>query len=76
MRSIERLEQNKRLKDANRRPPPPDEEMEEELEHKPFMPFNTAASIFDEGLGKRFGGINTAPSIFDRGAVFHTGKQK
>ena len=76
MRSIERLEQNKRLKDANRRPLPPDEEMEEELEHKPFMPFNTAASIFDEGLDKRFGGINTAPSIFDRGAVFHTNKQK
>ena len=38
------------------------------------MPLNTAKSVFDEGMEKRFGGINTQPSVFDRGAVFRTKK--
>lgn len=71
MRSIERLEQNRRIN--TRKPtPPPDSETEEELMHRPFEPLNKAASIYDRDKERRFGGINTAPSIFDRGATFHT----
>ena len=76
MRSIERLEQNRRIENKKRRPPPPDEETEEEMEFPAFVPLNTAVSVFDRGQEKRFGGINTAPSIFDRGAVFHTAPEK
>ncbi len=73
MRSIDRLEQNRRMKKLKARSaPPPDEEMEDEMELRPFAPINTAASIFDRDNEKRFGGINTAPSIFDRKAIFHT----
>ncbi|MGO5095954.1 hypothetical protein ACTQ34_09040 [Agathobaculum sp. LCP25S3_E8] len=71
MRSIEQLEKNQRM-NAKKLPSVPDEETEEEMEFRAFEPVNTAASIFDRDLDKRFGGINTAPSIFDRGAVFHT----
>lgn len=75
MRSIERLEKNRRLAQQKKRTmPSPDEEMEDEMEFRPFAPLNTAASIFDRDAAKRFGGINTAPSIFDRGATFHTKK--
>jgi len=73
MRSIERLEQNRRMRDLKARSaptPPPD--MEEEMELRPFAPINTDVSIFDRGIEKRFGGINTAPSIFDKKATFHT----
>lgn len=74
MRTLDALEQKRRI--TNKRPPPPDDEMEEELTHKPFKPINTAASIFDQGLEQRFGGINTAPSIFDRGVTFRTHEAK
>ncbi len=74
MRSIDRLEQNRRMNGQKARSSrPPDEEMEDEMELRSFTPINTAASIFDLGHEKRFGGINTAQSIFDRKAVFHTG---
>jgi len=73
MRSIDRLEKNRRLAQQKKRAtPPPDEEMEDEMDFRPFAPLNTAASIFDRDSSKRFGGINTAPSIFDKGAMFHT----
>ncbi len=72
MRSIERLEKNRRIKEAARRVPPADEEMEEEIEFPTFSPFNTLASIYDRSREKRFGGINTADSVFDRYAFFHT----
>ena len=71
MRSLDRLEKNRRM-NAKKPPPPPDEETEDEMEKPAFAPLNTAASIYDRGGVKRFGGINTAPSIFDRGAVFRT----
>lgn len=72
MRSIDRLEKNRRMH-AHKPLPQPDRETEEEMNHRPFAPMNTAASIFDRDLDRRFGGINTATSIFDRGATMHTG---
>lgn len=76
MRSIERLEHNRRIDAQKHRQPSPDEETEDELTHPVFVPLNTAASIYDRNAEKRFGGINTAPSVFDRGAVFHTMQSK
>jgi len=72
MRSIDRLEQQRRIKQQKRNLPPPDEEMEEEMEHPKFIPLNKAKSAFDDGPGKTFGGINTAPSVFDRQATIRT----
>lgn len=72
MRSLERLEQQKRLKRQKRNLPPPDEETEEELEQPRFVPLNQAKTAFDDGAEKAFGGINSAPSVFDRKAVFRT----
>lgn len=72
MRSVDRLEQQKRLKRQRDRLPPPDEETEEELDRPRFVPLNQAKSAFENGVGKAFGGINTAPSAFERGTVFHT----
>lgn len=72
MRSLERLEQQKRLKRQKRNLPPPDEETEEELERPRFVPLNQAKTAFDSGAEKTFGGINSAPSVFDRKAVFRT----
>lgn len=72
MRSLERLEQQKRMKRQKKNLPPPGEETEEELEFPKFVPLNKAKSAFDGGADKTFGGINSAPSVFDRGAAFHT----
>lgn len=72
MRSLDRLEQQKRMKRQKKNIPPPDEETEEEMNFPKFVPLNRAKSAFDDDSGKTFGGINTAPSVFDRGAVFHT----
>ena len=72
MRSVDRLEQQKRIKRQKKNLPPPDEEMEEEMECPRFIPLNERKSVFDSGAGKTFGGINSAPSVFDRKAVFHT----
>lgn len=72
MRSLERLEQQKRIKRQKKNLPPPDEETEEELELPRFVPLNKVKSAFDGGADRTFGGINSAPSVFDKGAVFHT----
>lgn len=73
MRSLERLEQQKRLERMKKRNvPPPDEEMEDELEHLWSVPLNKMNSVFDDGAGKMAGGINTAPSVFDKRAAIHT----
>ena len=72
MRSVDRLEQQKRIKRQKKNLPPPDEEMEEEMERPRFIPLNERKCVFDGGADKTFGGINSAPSVFDRKAVFHT----
>ena len=67
----------KQLEERNRRLPPENpDEVEIPMELPLHQPLNTAKSVFDEGLERRFGGINTAPSIFDRTAVFHTSKKQ
>lgn len=76
MRSIDRLEQQRRLKQQKKNLPPPDEEMEEEMEFPKFRPLNQSKSAFDENLDKNFGGINTAPSIFEKTAVFSNVRSK
>ncbi len=73
MRSVDRLEQQKRLKRQKRNLPPPDEETEEEMERPRFTALNVAKNAFDADAENTFGGINTAPSVFDRGSVFRTG---
>lgn len=75
MRSLDRLEQQKRLKRQKKNLPPPDEEMEEELERPRFLPLNQSKTAFDRSAEKAFGGINSTPSVFDRKAVFHTGRR-
>lgn len=72
MRSVDRLEQQKRLKRQKQNLPPPDEETEEELDRPRFVPLDRTKSAFENGTDKTFGGINTAPSVFERGTVFHT----
>ena len=72
MRSLERLEQQKRLKRQKQNVPPPEEELEEEMEFPHLAPLNETRSIFDVSADKRFGGINTAPSVFDRQSAIHT----
>ena len=71
MRSVDRLEQQKRIKRQKKNLPPPDEETGE-LERPRFIPLNERKCVFDGGADKTFGGINSAPSVFDRKAVFHT----
>ena len=70
MRSIDRLEQQRRVKQQKRNLPPPDEEIEAELELPRFVPLNQSKSTFDSGTERTFGGINTAPSVFSRTALF------
>lgn len=70
MRSIDRLEQQRRVKQQKRNLPPPDEEIEDELELPRFVPLNQSKSAFDSGTERAFGGINTAPSVFSRTALF------
>ena len=72
MRSVDRLEQQKRLKRQRQNVPPPDEETEEELARPRFVPLNKEKDVFDRGAVQTFGGLNTAPSVFDRTAVFRT----
>lgn len=74
MRSVDRLEQQRRLKREKRAVPPPDEETEEEMELPRFAPLNLRKDVFDGSAERTFGGVNTAPSVFDRKAVFHTEK--
>lgn len=74
MRSLELLEQQKRVKRQKRNVPPPDEEMEEELERPRFIPLNKAKTAFDDGADRTFGGINASPSVFDKTVVFRTGE--
>ena len=71
MRSLDRLEQQKRIKRQKKNLLPPDEETEEEMDFPRFVPLNKAKSAFDGSSDKTFGGINSAPSVFDRSAVFH-----
>lgn len=77
-RNLDRMMDVKKKQREDRRRLPPEEpdEVEISMELPLHQPLNTAKSVFDEGLEKRFGGINTAPSVFDRSAVFHTGKNK
>lgn len=72
MRSIDRLEQQRRMKRQKNNLPPPDMELEEELESPHPLFLNRNKSVFDSGTGNGQGGINTAPSVFDRGAVFRS----
>lgn len=74
MRSVDRLEQQKRLKRQRQALPPPDEETEEEMERPRFTALNVAKNAFDAGAERTFGGINTVPSVFDRKAIFHPDK--
>lgn len=68
------IDVKKRQRDQRQKPPEYDDEVEIEMELPRHMPLNTAKSVFDEGMEKRFGGINTQSSVFDRGAVFRTKK--
>lgn len=70
MRSIDRLEQQRRMKRQKQNLPPPDEETEEEMEPPKFVPLNRMQSAFGGVDGAK--GLNTAPSVFDAQAVFHT----
>ena len=72
MRSLDRLEQQKRLRRQKENRPQPDEELEEEVELPRFIPLNQRKSTFDDSAGRSFGGINTARSVFDRQAAIHT----
>ena len=73
MRSLDRLEQQRRVKKQNKATqPPPEWEMEEELEFPRFLPLNRTKSAFDNGADQTFGGINTEKSVFDKTAVFHS----
>ena len=73
MRSLDRLEQQRRVKKQKQRSlPPPDEETEEEMELPRFIPLNKTKSAFDDNAGRIFGGINTAPSVFDRQTSIRT----
>ena len=72
MRSIDRLEQQRRVKKQKNNLPPPDEEMEEEMERPTPIFLNRNKSAFDTGTGNNQGGINNAPSVFESQAVFRT----
>lgn len=70
MRNVDRLEQQRQLRQKKRELPSPDEETEEEIKMPRFVPLNKGKSAFDTGADKIFGGINTAPSVFSKTAVF------
>ena len=72
MRSIDRLEQQRRMKRQKKNLPPPDEETEVEMEFPKFIPLNKNKTAFDDGSDKTFGGINTALSVFARQAAIRT----
>lgn len=76
-RNLERMMDVKKQRQerARRLPPEDPDQVEIEMDQPHYAPINTAKSIFNEGLEKRFGGINTAPSVFDRTAVFQTKKK-
>lgn len=70
MRNVDRLEQQRQMRQRKRELPPPDEETEEEMEQPRFVPLNKRKNAFDAGADRTFGGINTAPSVFAKTAVF------
>ena len=71
MRSVDRLEQQRRMKRQRKQNlPVAEEELEEEMERPHPMFLNRNKSVFDTGAGNGQDGINTAPSVFDRQAVF------
>lgn len=70
MRSVDRLEQQRRMRRQKNNRPDPDEELEEELEYPRFIPLNKQKTAFGDPDKGPFGGINTAPSVFSRNAVF------
>ena len=73
MRSVDRLEQQRRRKRQQRHnTPAPDETLEDELEHPRALPLTQQKSVFDAGADRSLGGINTAPSVFDRSAAIRT----
>lgn len=76
MRSVDRLEQQRRIERQKKDRQPPDEEIEEEMEFPRFVPLDVQKSLFDRDAEKTFGGLNTAPSVFDQSAVFHTHVEK
>lgn len=76
MRSVDRLEKNRRMEEQKRRQRPPElpDEMEEEMEFPPYQSLDRQKNVFDRDMEKRWGGINTELSVFDKKAVFRTGK--
>ncbi len=73
MRSVDRLEHQRRIKKETRKSlPSPDEEMEEEMDRPDFVPLNKNRSIFENTTEKTFGGINTELSVFDKKAAIRT----
>ena len=76
MRSVDRLEKNRREEARRRAAREVPEELETEMQFPPVEALDRARSVFDRGLEKRWGGINTAPSVFDRQAVFRTKKDE
>lgn len=75
MRSVERLENQRRAKEQEKaKLPPPEDDMEEEMNFPKFVAINSAKSIFDDSADKTFGGINTAPSVFDKHTAIKTNR--
>lgn len=74
MRSIDRLEQQKRLRQQKENRPQPDWETEEEQELPRFLPLNRTKTVFDADAEHTFGGLNTTKSVFDQKAVFRMGE--
>lgn len=70
MRSVDRLEQQRRLRRQTKNLPATEEELEEEMDLPRFAPLNRAKNAFDGAADKTFGGINTQPSVFAKTAVF------
>lgn len=70
MRNVDRLEQQRQLRQKKREIPPPDEEMEKEMQRPGFVALNQRRSRFDTAANQTFGGINTESSVFTKTAVF------
>ena len=74
MRSVDRLEHQRRMKQKKNNQPSPDWETEQEMERPEIRFINSTKSVFDRaGIDGR-DGINTAKSVFDRKAVFTVGE--
>ena len=72
MRSVDRLEQQRRMTQKKNKAPSREWETEEEMERPEPMFLNRSKSIFDRSSIGGDDGINTAASVFDRKAVFRT----